>query len=345
MKKLVHSTLIIMLVFVLVPAAIAQDLKVISLKWSDHAPPTAGGNVFMKQEWVPRVNEQLAKIGYKLDVTYYHASSLYKYGDQVQALENELIDFTLFVPSYEIARAPLHEVLTFPLMGYDSYGASRMWFELHEAIPEFGAEFSKYKEVFHWLPMPAVLNANKVMRVPADFKGVKIQASGMMGDMMRSIGAVPIRQAPADWYTSLERGLIEAINVGLYGVTLFKLHEVVKVHIIPTGDNFGFPATTVIMNRKKYESLPSSVRKVINDQVQWASDRMTAIDDAHNPEAEEICRKLGHTFVQLTPEEMKLWYDAVRPHHEEWIKKMEAKGLPGRKVLEGAKQLAKKYAK
>ena len=76
MKKGFGVFFVIMMAFVLVPGAMAQDLKKIKLIWSDHAPPVAGGNVFMKEEWVPRINAEIAKIGYELDITYYHASSL-----------------------------------------------------------------------------------------------------------------------------------------------------------------------------------------------------------------------------------------------------------------------------
>lgn len=72
---------------------------------------------------------------------------------------------------------------------------------------------------------------------------------------------------------------------------------------------------------------------------------MNAIDDAHNPESEEIVRKLGHKIITLTPEEMKLWYAAIEPIRAKWIQKMEKKGLPGGKVVEEAKRLAKQYAK
>jgi TRAP-type C4-dicarboxylate transport system substrate-binding protein len=101
----------------------------------------------------------------------------------------------------------------------------------------------------------------------------------------------------------------------------------------------------IIMNRKKYESLPPGVRKAIDDNVLWATKRMNEIDDAHNPESLEFVRKLGHTIVTLTPEEMKFWYAAVKPIQEKWIEKMEARGLPGRKVFTEAKRLAKEYSK
>ena len=50
MKKGFGVFFVIMMAFVLVPGAMAQDLKKIKLIWSDHAPPVAGGNVFMKEE-------------------------------------------------------------------------------------------------------------------------------------------------------------------------------------------------------------------------------------------------------------------------------------------------------
>jgi TRAP-type C4-dicarboxylate transport system substrate-binding protein len=219
-----------------------------------------------------------------------------------------------------------------------------MWFDIQKNIPKVGAEFAKYKEIFHWVPMPSILNGNKVYRVPADLKGVKIAASGMLGDLFRSVGAVPMRMIPPDWYTSLDRGLLDAAAIGIYGVTMFKIQEVTNTHIFPYKDNFGHPATTVIMNRKKYESLPSGVQKAIDDAVLWGTQRMNAIDDAHDPESLEIVQKMGHTIVTLTPEEMKPWYAAVKPIHDAWIEKMEAKGLPGRKVFEESQSLTKKYS-
>jgi TRAP-type C4-dicarboxylate transport system substrate-binding protein len=97
------------------------------------------------------------------------------------------------------------------------------------------------------------------------------------------------------------------------------------------------------MNRKKYHSLPAGVQKAIDDNVIWASRRMNQISDGNIPKSEEICRKLDHTFIELTPEDMKLWYAAVKPIQSRWIQEMEAKGLPGRKVFEEAKRLAQKY--
>jgi hypothetical protein len=38
-----------------------------------------------------------------------------------------------------------------------------------------------------------------------------------------------------------------------------------------------------------------------------------------------------------------LWQEAAKPTHENWIKKMESKGLPGQKVYDETKRLQQKY--
>ena len=331
--------------FVWVAGAAAKDLKTISLKYSDHSPPTSGGAIFTKKEWFPLVQAELAKIGYKLDITYYHASSLYKYQDQVQACELGLIDMTLFSLSYELARAPLHEVISMPFMGYSAQSANQIWFDLQDSIPAFGSEFRNYMEIFHFMALPRVLNANKELRVPADFKGLKVQSAGMVADMFRSIGAIPIRQAPGDWYTSLDRDLIDGIALGIAGVTMFKLQEVVKIHIIPVGDSMGYVGTSLIMNQRRFKKMPAEVQKILRDKVVWASRRMTEIEEENNIAAEKICKEAGNEFVQLTADETDQWRNAFKPLKAEWVKKMDAKGLPGQEVYDSALSLAKNFTK
>ena len=344
MKRGICAILILMVVFVWVPVGMAADLKVIKMIFADNSPPHAGGNIFLREKWLPKVNSELAEVGYKLDFTYYHSSSLYKYENQVQALEDGLIDATAFVLSWEKARAPLHMVISNPFMGYSAQSANRIWFELQETIPEFGAEFAKYKEIFHFLAIPTVFNANKVVRVPADFKGLKVSATGMVAELFKQIGAVPLRLGPPDWYTSLERGLIDVMPIGIYSVMIFKLNEVTKVHIFPTGDSLGWMGMTYIMNRKKFESLPPEVQKVIDNNTKWGSRTQTQIDEGNRIKSEEAIKKMGHTMIYLTPEEMELWYEAAKPVNEKWVADMESKGLPGRKVYDEARRLAKKYA-
>jgi TRAP-type C4-dicarboxylate transport system substrate-binding protein len=345
MKKIIFGLAILFIWVGLTSISTAQELKAIKLIYSNNMPAMAGGNIFFEKIWIPKINNEIAKFGYKLDFTNYHASSLYKYPDQVNACEKGLIDATNFVVAWEEARAPLHLVLNLPMMGFTAHVSTDTWFDLQDTIPEFGDEFSKYVELFHFSTAPSVFNMNAVRRVPADFKGVKVYATGAMADFFKSIGATPLRIDAPDWYSSMDRGMVDVLPMGAFIISMWKLQEVAKVHVIPTGDALYWTSLSYIMNRKKFEQFPQEVQKVIKDNVRWASTEMTEMDEKNRVRSEKMFEEIGNQVIRLTPEEMKLWHDAAQPTHDNWIKEMESKGLPGKKVYDETKRLIKKYSK
>lgn len=351
MKKLSYIAVIFMVVFTVcsertVQAQSTQKLTKIPLRYADHIPAMAGGNVFIKKQYLPRIQEQLARVGYELDITFFHAGSLYKYADQVKACDQGLIDITVAVMSYELSWAPLHEIMDFSFMGWDGPMMNRIWADLNRTIPEFRAEMSRFKELFRFIPTRRLLHHNiEGAKVPLDFKGRKIHSSGMLSDLFKSIGAVPIMQNPGDWYTSLDRGLFDGISVAFDMVGILKLYEVLKNHILPAGDSFGFTPVTHIMNRKKFESLPPEVQKVFEDNMTWASEAMVQDELTRLPSYQEGAKKKGNNFIELTVEETAKWREAIKPVHERWVEEMEKKGLPGKKVYEEAKRLVNIYTK
>ena len=298
---------------------------------------------FLKKGWLANVNKDLAKVGYKFDFTMYHAGSLYKYKDQVKAVEKGLIDVSNLITSWEEARAPLHMILTEPLMGYTAHSNVDIWFKLQEEIPEFAAEFAPYKELFHFAVIPAVFNMNKVRRVPNDFKGVKVSATGPMAELFKTIGASPLRIDAPDWYTSMDRGLIDCLPMGIFNITMWKLHEVAKVHVFPTGDSLNWTNISQIMSKKRYDRMPKVVRDVIDKHVHPSSMELTDIEIGNTQKAEALVKEVGNTVEYLTPEEMELWHAAALTVHQKWIKEMEDKGLPGQKVYDTAKRMIKEY--
>lgn len=324
-----------------------SGLKKIPLTWADHIPPMAGGNIFVKQQYFPRIQSQIAKLGYELDITYYHSGSLYKIQDQVRAVEQGLVDMTICVITYELDRAPLHEILDFGFMGWDAHAMNSVWSELNKNIPEFDKELSSsLVELFRFIPTKRLLHLNKLgAKLPADFKGLKIHSSGNAREMLVSIGAIPIKQASGDWYTSLDRGLFDGITVAFDMVHIMKLYEVLKSHIMFHGDSLGFTPVTHVMNRAKFESLPPGVQKVFRDNMDWASVAMLEDELTRMDLYMSGAKKKGNEFYYITPEETAKWREANVPVHAQWVQDLEKKGKPARKVYEEAKRLAAKYAK
>ena len=352
MKKFFFSAMALIVVFSISNFTKAQaetkpKLKIIPLTWADHIPAQAGGNIFVMKQYFPRIQAQLAEIGYELDITFYHAASLFPMTEQATACAQGLVDMTIVILPYETGWAPLHEVLDFGFMGWDGQMLNRVWSELNKNIPEFDKELSSpFFELFRFIPTPRYLHHNREgAKVPADFKGVKLQSSGIAREMFKSIGAVPIRQSSSDWYTSLDRGLFDGVAVAFDMVHIMKLYEVLQYHILFRGDSLGFTPVTHVINRKKFESLPRGVQKVLEDNVEWASEAMLEDELTRLPMYMSGPKKKGNTFYDLTPEDTAKWREAFMPIHQQWIQRLEKEGEPAKKVYEEATRLIKEYSK
>jgi len=52
----------------------------------------------------------------------------------------------------------------------------------------------------------------------------------------------------------------------------------------------------------------------------------------------------GNTFIKVTPAETDKWIQASAPLYDEWVSDMDKRGLPGKQMLQDAKDLIKKHS-
>ena len=76
------------------------------------------------------------------------------------------------------------------------------------------------------------IHSKKPIRTMADMKGVKVASmSRTMSEVVEKLGGTPITMPPADFYASLQRGVVDAAGIGWPGIPPFKLTEVTTYHI------------------------------------------------------------------------------------------------------------------
>jgi TRAP-type C4-dicarboxylate transport system substrate-binding protein len=98
------------------------------------------------------------------------------------------------------------------------------------------------------------------------------------------------------------------------------------------------------MNQKKYDSLPPDLKKVIDDlSGNWGAEFNGKVWDQNELVGIEAIKKAGGTIYTLPAEERQRWLAKLKPMEEEWLKSMEAKGLPGRQLLNDLREAIKKY--
>jgi TRAP-type C4-dicarboxylate transport system substrate-binding protein len=102
-----------------------------------------------------------------------------------------------------------------------------------------------------------------------------------------------------------------------------------------------------VMNKKKWESLPPDIQKVINEvSGAWAAEFIgKAWDKDQQNVIESLKKKGGHEFITLSLKEQERWRKTLQPVWDEVVKGMETQGVPGRKCLDDILKLRDKYSK
>jgi TRAP-type C4-dicarboxylate transport system substrate-binding protein len=121
----------------------------------------------------------------------------------------------------------------------------------------------------------------------------------------------------------------------------FKLAEVTKHHIelsMYTTSNF------LIMNLAKFNALPADLKKILDELGgAWGAEFAGAAWDKGELPGIEAGRKAGNQFYKLKPEQRNAWIEKSKSVENEWLRTMDAKGLPGKQALADLRESLKRH--
>jgi len=192
--------------------------------------------------------------------------------------------------------------------------------------------------------MPGVIYSTKPFRTLEDLKGSRIRCSGMTCKTVELLGAVPVAMPKPDVYDALQKGIVDGASGTPNELKYWRMTEVTKYTTYHA--ETGYLATGfVVMNKAKWNSLTPDLKKIIDEvNTDW-QDHMAKILNAVEQEGVEYGKAKGHIFLMLSPEEAARWTKAVEPMYQDYVKRMSAKGLPGKEALAYREQLHAKYRK
>ena len=158
-----------------------------------------------------------------------------------------------------------------------------------------------------------VMSANKPLRMPEDFRGLKmrIQSSKVLEAQMRALGAIPQVMAFSEVYQGLQTGVVDGSENTPSNMYTQKHHEVQK--FITLSDH-GYIGYAVIANKKFWDGLPGDVRGQLEKAMAEATAYANQISQTENDEALAEIKKSGRSeLIELTPEQKAAWRKALEP--------------------------------
>jgi C4-dicarboxylate-binding protein DctP len=162
-----------------------------------------------------------------------------------------------------------------------------------------------------------VMSANKPLRTPDDFLGLKmrIQSSKVLEAQMKALGALPQVMAFSEVYQALQTGVVDGTENPPSNMYTQKMHEVQK---FATLSNHGYLGYAVIVNKKFWDGLPTETRGQLEKALAEATTYANDIAEKENADAIEAMKAAGKTeFITLTAEQTKAWRAALKPVWDE----------------------------
>ena len=271
--------------------------------------------------------------GGRLKVTYYDGGAIAP--DALEGVVTNIINIGHYSPQSAPGMYPLGEVMGLPFIVPSSTVGGMVGTHLMETFPEWRAEYPPEVKVLHHF-CSATYNLHMIdgfVKTAADLKGktiIGIDAPGL--ELLELLGATPIGLAGGDWYLSLERGMADGILCPLAPIRAMKITDICKYHTIVNTNLFLF---VVLINRGYYDSLPLDLQQMIDREAGMKGSELFGhgLDKGAVADCEWM-KGEGHEFYVLPPEELAKWTEAIMPMREAWIANVEAKGLPGREVLD-----------
>jgi TRAP-type C4-dicarboxylate transport system substrate-binding protein len=339
MKKTCLLTLLFVSCFLIsltaVPVSSVKG-ETINLTYSNFFPPTHGHGIAganMAKEIEKRTNG-------RVKISYFPGGTLTKPRVCYDGVVKGISDLGMSCFAYTRGRFPLMEAVDLPL-GYPSGKvATRVAYEFCKRMNP--KELQDVKVLVIHAHGPAILAAKKDVNSLADLKGMKIRTTGLAAKLAKYLGAAPVAMPQNQAYEALQKGVVEGTFCPVEVLKGWKQAEVID-YVIETRSLGYTTAMFVVMNKKRYQSLPPDIQRIF-DEVgeEWVDVHGNVWNDA-DTEGWKFVKALDKEIHKLSPTEEKRWVESISPIVIDYQMKMEEKGLPGKKAVKLLRELIAKY--
>jgi TRAP-type C4-dicarboxylate transport system substrate-binding protein len=341
MMRLLIAALLVALVGGSAPAT-AQE---ITLKLSHFVPPVAPPHATFLAPWAAKVEKES---GGRLKVQIYPSMQLGGTPPQlVDQIKDGVVDIGWTVVGYTAGRFPKTEVMEMPFLHTNALGTTLALQDYYEK--HLRDEYKDYHVLLLHVHGGALVHAGKPILKLEDYKGLKIRTPNRGGSVfLRAVGANPVGAPVPEVPQMLSKGVVDGALLPYEIANPLKVHELVKYHSEFAGPQPRIGTTVFLfgMNKKRYESLPADLRKVIdaNSGRNIAEMAGRNWDNIEKP-GKAAAQKAGNNFPVMPVAEVERVRAVVKPEIDKFLKDLSGAGFDAHALYTEAQALVKKYTK
>ena len=281
----------------------------------------AGWKYFV-EPWCELVKEES---GGRLIVEPFLANAICPTYEMTSALKEGAIEATLSNSSLFMELVPEGAKLGggFCLLGIETWeGSMEMFYEWRDGVVERTVNELFEEKGFHVLgtiPCRYQIFSTVPINTISDFSGLKMALCPPYTEHVENMGAVPTMIAPAERYTALQRGTLDALGYPPATMAAYNLWEVTDYILEPP-----YLATCgmgIWLNLDAYNKLPADLKKIVDE-----TGRKICLESFYPGQKEdddraiELGKQHGMEVITLSAAELKKFKDAAIPIYEDFLK-------------------------
>ncbi|OYU46271.1 MAG: C4-dicarboxylate ABC transporter [Burkholderiales bacterium PBB4] len=328
------------------PALVGFAQQSVTLKFHTFMAPLSHVWQSMHKPWMDKVERASGgRIKFEAYPSMQLGGTPAQLYDQVK---DGVVDIVWTLPGYTAGRFPRIEAFELPfMMNHAEATSMALWDYLHTVGAD---DFKETQLLAANVHGPGVLHTKgKQVKGVADLRGMKVRGpSRPVTKMLGYLGAIPVGMPLPSIPDALSKGTIDGCVLPWEVLPSIKGQELTLFHaeFDPAGGALYTAAFVLAMNKKRYESLPTDLKKVIDNHSGAATSGWLGKTQQDNDSAgRKTAIDRGNTVITLAAAEAQEFKRKAAVVEVEWMAELDQRGLNGRHLRDTARSLIEKYGK
>jgi len=283
--------------------------------------------------------------GGKIKCDVYYGGTLMESTDSFAGTAEGMADITFYLYTLNSGVSVLHNLFCayYTREMPDMLGMFDCINNTLDAVPAFREEFTA-QNLYELCSTPTSASRFQFndadlcmsIKTPDDLKGHLIQSSGYNTPAWANHGVSGMGMPPSEWYTNLERGVVDALTMNLPGCRDFGLTDITNAYM-SFGNNGGLynSASGYFANLDAWNSWDPEVQELVVEAFRLGAKYNCELDNTRLWDVWDAEMAAGKLDNHIDEADMQPWYDLGMETIELWKADVNALGVDADAVFDG----------
>ena len=278
---------------------------------------------------------------FTMNISY---GGLSKNKENLDGISIGAFEMAQFCAGYHRDKNPTITVLELPFIGVNTLAEEVAVSHAVYAHPAVQADLARWNaKLLMTSPMPQynIVGTGNPRDTLAKMEGMRVRATGGIGNAFKSVGAVPTSVTATEAYNAMESGVVDTVAFAQHAHFAFRTIDIAEWWTANL--NPGTVNCPVVVNIDAYEALSDAEREALDSSVDEAVAHYLDNYAKVLAKWDTVLGEKGVKKVMLEPGEIDAFRArAADPIREKWIADMTAQGLPAQELYDLVMETLKK---